>query len=246
LAYGILSLAFVSPPIVFPVLIFLAILGVYGVQRLIKNTNSPLSDQTSSWVKKPVLLIPLFFLCAILLYWRGINSSIITIFLLSLFVSFWYVVPFFKIKLREVPYLKTPLVALIWSLFLVYIPLSYYKSDLLFPLSILYFIYFFALAIPFDIKDLDLDSAELRNIPQIFGMKGAKMISIFLMIIFYSLSVFNFPQLQFEPLFWISLFHFCVTTLALTNKSSYFHYSLIDSSMILLGLSMMDQFKILQ
>lgn len=227
------------------IFIFFSILGVYSFQRLYKNKASLSSNNGTQFVRRAFILITLCFFCTILVCSpinTGVNTLILFIFLISIFISCWYVIPFFKIKLRDVPYLKTPLIAIIWSLMLIYLPITYNQGQPSTYLLFLFFVYFFALAIPFDIKDLDLDSSKQRNIPQVFGVLGAKLISVILMIGFYFLFANHFYQLRLNPFYWFSLLFFVILTLSLRRQSSFLMFVLIDSSMLWLGLVLNFQF----
>jgi 4-hydroxybenzoate polyprenyltransferase len=154
-------------------------------------------------------------------------------------LSVWYVIPIFKIELRRIPYLKAPIVALVWTMILIFIPLYQSHSDDYFRDSILFYIYFFALAIPFDIKDIDFDSKNQRTIPQVFGVFRSKVISISLFSIFYVLFAYYNQEMQTDIFYWISLFYSILLIWSIKSKSSEIHFALIDSSMLLLGLSIL-------
>ena len=64
--------------------------------------------------------------------------------------------------------------------------LSFHKVDLSF--STIVFTFILAITIPFDIRDLNYDSENLKTLPQIVGSIGCVLIllSILIVLIFYS------------------------------------------------------------
>jgi len=228
----------------YPFFIFFSILFMYNLQRLYKYRFSKIPDRTSSWLKTNDLqLLVVSIIAGILSIFFLISSARLSPFTYSILffsalLSAWYVIPFFKRNLRRIPYLKAPIVALVWTIILVFIPLFQEPSGDAFKESLLFFIYFLALAIPFDIKDLDYDEKNQKTIPQVFGVLGAKLISIALVIIFYVLFSVNHPIVQTNVIFWISQFYFILLVLAIKKNSPITYFTLIDSSMLLLGLGL--------
>jgi hypothetical protein len=131
-------------------------------------------------------LIPLFFLLSM-------ESRILLIFLSIL--SFCYSLPLFtlgeqKFGLRNIPGLKTFLIALVWTMSCVLLPVleaqDLHLTDIAMrDVTIMIakrFLLIFALAIPFDIRDLFSDrQAGLKTIPVAWGEKNAYLFCQFLL-----------------------------------------------------------------
>jgi 4-hydroxybenzoate polyprenyltransferase len=131
-------------------------------------------------------LIPLFFLLSM-------ESRILLIFLSIL--SFCYSLPLFtlgdqKFGLRNIPGLKTFLITLVWTLSTVLLPVleaqDLHLTDIAMrDVTIIIakrFLLIFALAIPFDIRDLFSDrQAGLKTIPVAWGEKNAYLFCQFLL-----------------------------------------------------------------
>lgn len=244
LSYGIMTIERESPPIFYPLFVFFSILFVYSFQRWYKSMSPFFAG--SSRLIRPLHILILFLLFLIVLLFSGLDYRITVILFFCLWISIWYVVPLFNLKLREIPMIKAPLVAIVWSFILIYIPLYFCKSDMSMPLSGLFCIYFFALAIPFDIKDLDKDPHEQLSIPQVFGVFGTKLISVSGMGLFYFLLANVLPSLFNQPLYWLSLVFFAVVCFVIKKESPYLIYMLMDISMILLGGSLLIEFQTFQ
>ena len=108
--------------------------------------------------------------------------------------------------LRTIPSLKLILIALIWSWVCVVTPQLLFFSHVDFSFSIIVFTFILAITIPFDIRDLNYDSENLKTLPQIVGSTVCVLIalSILLVLIFYS--YFNLDKVGLCYLF-LSLIH---------------------------------------
>jgi hypothetical protein len=114
-------------------------------------------------------------------------------------MTFFYVIPLFKIgkievSFRNLPFIKIFSISIAWagisSLFpIVNAGIELGITDFFEFIIRLFFV--LAITIPFDIRDVNNDNDELKTIPQIFGIKGAKIIGllsiIFIVIITYLL-----------------------------------------------------------
>jgi len=82
--------------------------------------------------------------------------------------------------LRSIPFVKIFLIALVWSIVTVGLPLANHLDQISFLDFVLFmerFFFILAITIPFDIRDLGIDNRGLRTIPQLLGVKKAKLLS---------------------------------------------------------------------
>ncbi|MCK5906498.1 MAG: hypothetical protein KAG37_02855, partial [Flavobacteriales bacterium] len=92
-----------------------------------------------------------------------------------------------------------------------------------------------AVTIPFDVRDVDSDSPEMKTLPQSFGVKKAKILSYFLLAI-------NFGFYLFHALDFLSLILLFLTLLISSilvgysgsNRPKYYYTILLESCSILL------------
>ena len=116
-------------------------------------------------------------------------------------LSFSYVLPnnrFFT-GLRQLPYLKSFVVVGCWASVVVLIPLINHRcqfSTITFVLWTQIALWTFATMIPFEIRDIYDDSNRMKTIPQIFGIKGAKMIGTLSLVAVNILSYFLAHQIE--------------------------------------------------
>ena len=103
------------------------------------------------------------------------------------------------------------------------------------------FFFVFAISIPFDIRDIEADKqAGLKTIPILFSEKTSNHIANLFLFIFFLISFFHY-QLQNRWLIIEALSISKLTTFLFLNekrfrKLTYFHYGILDGTMLLQGL----------
>ncbi len=106
-------------------------------------------------------------------------------------LTFFYVTPFTSgkgrgIGLREVPFLKAVLIAVLWSVIVVAVPLRLnpgeFTSATIIGYTCMRVPLILALAILFDIRDQPTDDPTLRTVPLVFGINGSKTIASLLLL----------------------------------------------------------------
>lgn len=217
---------------------------MYNFQRLYKlKTETPQStwllwvEGKKEYLTKLTILATTIGLILMLLITSFKVNNFLLLSCLAL-IAIVYVVPIKGKSLREIAGLKIFLVALVWTgLTLVYpmlnanIPLQLYWKEISG-----FFLFFFAVTIPFDIRDLQFDLPMHKTIPQVLGINGAKVLAIGLILMFFTLTA------KFNQEIWKSalLSGFCILTSFLilyTNpQRSTNYFAAIDAMMILLGL----------
>lgn len=171
------------------VFLFASTVLAYTFQRYEKiRKNQGISGPRVDWMlthqKTVKLIMILAFLTSL---YTSILLSFNALFLLpfTAVISFLYA---FKIKgknLRDIPFLKIFLIALVWALsggLMCFIEDQDLGRESI-QYSFFLFLYIIAITIPFDIRDIHLDEAEKNTIPQIFTIQGAKVIGLTLSII---------------------------------------------------------------
>lgn len=174
--------------------VFFAVIGGYGYLRLVRALEpAPISSPHIQWVRKNqrllTVVVGLSVLLALAFVWEQFlvfgNWSLLVPLLVGL-----YMVPIRNAEgrslgLREVPGLKTVLIALGWT----FITCGLGAGDLRVGqngpavwLATMQFFFFMALAMAFDIGDVRFDRAGLRTFPQLLGAKGAKVIALIFLL----------------------------------------------------------------
>jgi 4-hydroxybenzoate polyprenyltransferase len=193
-AQGLLTFYLIGAKPVFPVLVllFTSTLGIYNFSILATKKGDPLISlyKRVRWffshhrlmvtftIVSLLSLIPLFVLLSM-------ESRLLLIFLGM--ISFFYSIPLFnigdqKFGLRHIPWLKQFMIALVWTLSIVLLPVLeaqhfHLTTISLRDITILIakrFLFIAALTIPFDIRDLfDDRKSGLKTVPTVLGEKNA-------------------------------------------------------------------------
>ncbi len=188
--------------------LFFATLTIYNFSILIEKPKDPKNSpyrrvrwifshyrlNISITIISVLSLLPLFFLLSF-------SSKILVIFLAL--IAFGYSLPLFsvgekKFGLRNIPGLKLFIIALVWSVSTVTLPILEINESHLFNvnfndlilLTAKRFLFIAAITIPFDIRDLFQDkSCELKTIPTLLGEKNAYLFCQFLLLCYLVLLV---------------------------------------------------------
>lgn len=179
-------------------LIFGSTLCSYVFHRLypiIKHHRISTDGALNIWTNKYKRLQSFVFLIGIIISGAGFfmihfNTKIVLLILAG--ITFLYSFPFYnygnvKIRLRDFPFIKIFLIALIWALVCVILPAAESEFQMananLWKLFIAHFLFIFAITIPFDIRDLEYDrSVDVKTIPLVFGVGKSLIISIAMLI----------------------------------------------------------------
>lgn len=217
---------------------------VYNGQRLFK---SEVREKTAwlFWVernKKALWCVVLslgffsFFLFFLLFSFELIAGLV---FFISAFVSVFYVVKLGKISLREIPYIKIHLIAIIWVLVLLVFPLINEMFFLkCFYYALPHYLYILGVTIPFDVRDLKHDSKNQKTIPQLLGVFGAKSLAVSCLVSFAFLMCFIDFRFTHNYIFFVAII-IQITLVLYTNelRSEIYFAGLIDGAISILGVS---------
>ena len=91
------------------------------------------------------------------------------------------------------PYLKSFIVAACWASVVVILPLLNHQVEfdrVAWLIWLQMVLWTFSTMIPFEIRDISNDSESMKTIPQVFGVRGAKMIGTLMLFGVVILSYF--------------------------------------------------------
>jgi 4-hydroxybenzoate polyprenyltransferase len=244
-------------------IIFFATLFEYNLHRLITILTNPdaLNDEKHSWVKRYpihfyalVAISMLGFMVAVALAKREV---ILTLAPLAL-ITILYSMPFFKnsiylYRLRDIPFLKIFLIAFVWSSATILLPII--QSGQVFDkthvgmMLLERFFFVFAITIPFDIRDMEVDRQHgLKTLPLLVGKKMALGIANGTLAVFILLCLYHYSK-SAEPAVLLALVLSSLIALVFINnkelsKLPYYHYGLLDGTMLLQGLLVLASYYI--
>jgi hypothetical protein len=213
------------------ILTFLGIFLVYNHYLLTEN-------------KRPILIR--IAMLVLLLITLGLAIQIA-----STFVSFFTLVLSgiigvlysFKIKtssvaIRDIPFLKIGLVVGIWTFVCCIFP--WFNSPINGNFSsalLLHFFYVFAIALAFDIRDINTDSSKRKTIPQVIGIKPAKAVVIISLVFFFIGSTVIPLIPNYKDLFILAIGTPIITLLVQKDIRPKVYGILLEMSLLMLGIS---------
>lgn len=186
-----------------PLFVAFSILLSYNFIRFYEIKNNRLNwfkDWFFMNLKEILLLIILSILgLIIILFFADFNLKSILILFPFAFMTFFYAIPLFKIGKLEVSFRNFPMIkifsiAIAWAGISVFFPLYEVNYQFTSAVYLEFFqriLFLLAITIPFDIRDVAIDSKSLKTLPQIMGITSAKVLGILLLFGFVLLEVFK-------------------------------------------------------
>lgn len=148
--------------------------------------------------------------------------------LLPIILTFFYVIALRKKSLRAVSGLKVYIVGFVWAFVTVLFPLYEegvgIESDewLTFAQRLVFVL---VLILPFEIRDLRVDDASLRTLPQSIGVKNTKFFGLILAMLFLFLEFFKDEILSVNLIIMPLIFIISVLFLVLAKEKQSKYYS---------------------
>ncbi len=224
-------------------LVFFATFSIYNLQRLVKHyfQNKNFSDR-HYWilghVKMLEVLVLLSSIASVVLFFKIYSLQAFLYLLPFSMVSILYSVTLFSKNksLRDLPFTKIFLISITWAVASVVLPFIELELSFNFAVIKLFlfnFLFMLAITIPFDIRDIKLDSKETKTLPQYLGANKAVNLAMWILSVCLLISIFSFFTLgQVLPL---------ILALVLVLKSKkkqpeLFYSGLIDGISILFPL----------
>lgn len=236
-------------------ILFFATFIEYSLHPIYKSWSNQSNAESlrDQWVKmqlKPFIAVNLIAL--VLLFFVSIQAKLRVIFMFIpiAIITILYSVPWAKkgkkfFRLRDIPYLKIFLIALIWSSTTVLIPFIHSEIRIdnihVFFLTLERFIFILAITIPFDVRDMEADlAAGIKTLPALISVSKANKMAIVFIMFFAILNYINYIwQNNLFLLIFIQIsaaFTYFVLTHPKFKKSEYYYYGWLDGTMIIQGL----------
>ena len=244
LAFGWSSYLNLDDALIFSGLITFSVCSVYNAHRIYKCERKLSQPEMNDWYAKNKALVQTISIFSMMLSFVLLSilkltlSQYILIGIGALF-SAWYVVPILSFRLREIPLLKAPLVALVWTGILIAFPQRemVHLSPQFFAFSEAFFCYFLALTIPFDVRDLSLDTRTQNTIPMVLGIGKSRWLAVLLLV----LSAFIIAKFNENSwLMFLLIPSYAITALFIfaTNEDRReVFYAGMDATMVLVGIA---------
>jgi len=152
-----------------------------------------------------------------------------------------------NLHIKQIPGIKTLLLALVWSAVTIFLPvINTANTESNLQIMILFaqrFSFIFAIAIPFDIRDMDCDSKNgIKTIPMIFGEAGALRISGFALLLSLAFALFSYSENQALPQLAGYLISIIFAGIVIFSKKllskRYYYHGILDGSILVQGILM--------
>ena len=169
--------------------IFCATVGTYNFIRYYS------SSEIKSSFNRSILVFSFLAALGMGLSATKLTSQTLPVALLLGMMSLTYVLPsnrFFG-GLRYLPYLKSFIVAACWASVVVILPFLNHQVEfdrVAWLIWLQMALWTFSTMIPFEIRDISNDNESMKTIPQVFGIRGAKMIGTLMLFGVVMLSYF--------------------------------------------------------
>jgi len=160
-------------------------------------------------------MIQLFSLvCFVLTLYYGWQLPLQTklFFVPFIVITLLYAVPVFRgftINLRNLPAVKSLLIAVVWAGVTVLLPVLAVQRELTLLIWLQFvqrFLLVVILMIPFDIRDIRYDAKTLQTLPQLFGVERAKKIGFILLLLTMFLELLITPTYYFKVAYLVLFF----------------------------------------
>jgi hypothetical protein len=234
----------------------LATLSGYGYLRLVRAAEPDIIPSAHiHWIRRyrfaMMVLVGLSAWAAVLLYWGQFLVfgpwSLAVVALLGLYLLPLQGAEGRSIGLREIPGLKALLVAAGWTFVTMGITTDVPGDGAGFDgwIAAMQFCFFLALAIATDIGDLQYDRPKLKTIPQVLGIRGAKVLAVVLLlpgiwyyIVLMALSTVGDAGIPFK--FFLPLLGLVVTVIGISmvqvHRPKWLFAILLDGMVLLIPL----------
>ena len=236
-------------------LLFCSTLLIYNLSMLLAKPNEPQKSpfKRVRWIFEhhrliiSITLVGALCIIPLAIWYLSIQSQILMAFVGAIALAYNF--PFLKLNdkkigLRNLPGIKLFLIAFVWSMSCVLLPIVQLESNFNFSITLgatllliaKRFLFICAITIPFDIRDLYQDKLyELKTIPVILGEKKAWIFCQALLVICFVLLIIFTKEFNLDVLG-------LALTLLLTGwlifksnlkRNEYYYFFFLDGMMIL-------------
>ena len=173
-----------------------------------KNISSLNHDKLFDKKNKELLLLVLVFVIITINFYdyfflKLITPVVVVSFLYPLNVRIFN----FRICVRSIPIFKVFLISFVWSYITYLMPLIYNGFEIDFNILkyfTLRFLFIFAISIPFDIRDFNVD--KILTFPRLFGIQKSKCLSLLSMLVFQLIILVDLFNSQISIPMFLALF----------------------------------------
>ena len=229
-------------------LVFFATLGIYAIHRWTGLRVVFLSDKQSRFNTiskyKAIIIVSGYIglLCGGILFFQ-LPVQRMVYYIIPALLSIFYVLPSYKNKrLRDYSYIKIFVISFVWAYITVYIPAVTEQGSMDASIKLLFIekaCFIFAITLPFDIRDYEIDlAAKVMTLAHVFGKKGTVRIASSITMIAILLMLYNwhndlYTTLQMEACFLSYLVVFILLACLHEKRQEWYYSGLMDGTIFL-------------
>jgi hypothetical protein len=131
----------------------------------------------------------------------------------AIVLAMFYLFPDGKRGLRNISFLKAPIVSLTWTYLLIVIPLVFEHRFESLQLNCIFafWLFFLALTLPFDSRDVAVDPPQLLTLPMVLGSRKTALVGMLMSVGCWLLLLHQIPTIEWK---WtLSVFTLVIITL---------------------------------
>lgn len=233
---------------IFSGLVFFATLFLYAAHRIVGISKSHEYFQLERYsvittFKSHIQFYAVLGFVGSVVCFLYVNQAVQLALLIPGIISLGYVLPLLgnKKRLRDLNHIKIFLVAIVWAWVSVLLPALQYEQVIgstIFIMTIERALFIFAITLPFDIRDLNVDQdSKVKTLPAQLGLVKTQYLGIFSLFICFLLTTLLWQQQFYSSTTLVVLIVSYFTTGLLVFASTpqrhdYFYTGLMDGTMI--------------
>ena len=229
--------------------VFSSTLFLYALHRIVGLVKvQPFTNkgryQVISKFKSHILVYALLSGCLSAYFFFQLKYQTHLMLLIPGLISLAYVLPIFakKRRLRDLPFIKIFLVAVVWAWVTVMLPFIEQGAPLQSSLWLMLLeraCFIFAITLPFDVRDLEVDKHNnVKTIPSTIGIKKTKAFALALLILSTAFAAVNAYQYFYEIDVFFGIFFSTLITASILNymdktQNDYYFTGLVDGTILI-------------
>ena len=222
---------------------FFVFFSTFTAYNYMKNISSLNHNKLLDKKNNELLLLVLIFVIITINFYNYFFLKLISPVIV---VSFLYPLNFrisnFRICIRSIPLFKVFLISFVWSYITYLMPLIYNGFEIDFNILkyfIIRFLFIFAISIPFDIRDFNVD--KILTFPRLLGVKKSKYLSWLSMLVIQLIILVDLFNSQISiPMFLALFFSMELSSLVIyytnTKRTNLFYGLLVEGLSIIMCL----------
>ena len=160
----------------------------FGAKKIFKQFKKLTTLEKRTFLLSVISVL----ICVVLFFNLKIKTQLALI--VPSVLTFCYAISLGYKTLRNISGIKIYVVALVWAVISVLLPVLESEIDFetdVWVLLLQRFVFVVVLILPFDIRDLSIDNKNLRTLPQNIGVRNTKLYGLLLLMLFLLLEFFK-------------------------------------------------------